>query len=118
MIDHAKHLQGAVADLEHEQDVEPSQRDRAVDGEEVHRQHAGGLRAQELAPTGVGLSGRRRRDPAAHEDPTDGRGAGAVAECEQLALDPAVAPARVLPRHLLHQRARTSLIGGRPGRFG
>ena len=33
------------------------------------------------------------------QDPPDRRGADAVAELEQLALDPLVAPARVLPRH-------------------
>ena len=37
------------------------------------------------------------------EDPADRRGADAVAECEQLALDPHVPPARVLPRHPHHQ---------------
>jgi hypothetical protein len=46
----------AVADLEREQDVEPPQRHRAVDVEEVDGQHAGGLRAQELPPTRIGLS--------------------------------------------------------------
>ena len=35
-------VQGAVADLEGEQDVEASQRERAVDVEEVDREHAGG----------------------------------------------------------------------------
>ena len=41
--------------------------------------------------------------PVALQDPPDRRGADAVAECEQLALDPLVSPARVLPRHPLHQ---------------
>jgi hypothetical protein len=44
----AEDVQEAVAHLEREQDVEPPQRDRAVDVEEVDRQHAGGLGAQEL----------------------------------------------------------------------
>jgi len=56
---HAQHMQVAVADLEHEQDVEPPQRERAVDVEEVDRQHAGRLRAQELPPAGVGMPDRR-----------------------------------------------------------
>ena len=43
MAGHAQNLQVAVSDLEHEQNVEPSPRDRVVDVEEVHRQHAGGL---------------------------------------------------------------------------
>ena len=37
------------------------------------------------------------------QDPPDRRGADAVAELEQLALDPQVSPARVLPRHPHHQ---------------
>ena len=46
---------------------------------------------------------RRRWDAVALQDPPDRRGADAVAELEQLALDPQVAPARVLPRHPHHQ---------------
>jgi hypothetical protein len=61
----------AVADLEREQDVEPPQRHRAVDVEEVDGQHAGGLRAQELPPAGVRVPKRRRRDRVALEDPSD-----------------------------------------------
>ena len=37
------------------------------------------------------------------QDPPDRRGADAVAELEQLALEPEVSPARVLPRHPHHQ---------------
>ena len=36
-------------------------------------------------------------------DPPNRRGADAVAECEQLTLQPHVSPARVLPRHPHHQ---------------
>ena len=43
---HAQDMQEAVADLEHEQHVEASQRKRAVDVEEVDWEHAGGLGAQ------------------------------------------------------------------------
>jgi hypothetical protein len=45
MAGHAQHVQGAAADLEHEQHVKPSQRERAVDVEEVDGEHAGGLGA-------------------------------------------------------------------------
>jgi hypothetical protein len=45
MSGHAEDVQITVADLEHEQHVEPSERHRAVDVEEVHREHAGGLGA-------------------------------------------------------------------------
>ena len=99
---HAQHVQGAVADLEGEQDVESPQRERAVDVEEVDCEHAGGLGAQELPPAGVGEPRRRWWDAVALEDPADRRGADAVAEVEQLALEPQVSPARVLPRHSHH----------------
>jgi len=104
MCGHAQDGQVVVADLEHEQHVEPSERHRAVDVEEVHREHAGGLGAQELPPAGVGLPHRRWWVAVASKDPPDCQGADAVAEPAQLALDSLVAPARVLPRHPHHQR--------------
>jgi hypothetical protein len=75
-------VQVAVADLEHEQHVEPAQGDRAVDVEEVDREHAGGVRTQELPPTGVGVSVRGWRDAVALQDPPDRRGPDAVTESE------------------------------------
>ena len=96
---HAQDVQVAVADLEREQHVEPPQRDRAVDVEEVDREHAGGLGAQELPPAGVGVPYRCRWDAVALEDPPDRRGADPVAEFEQLALDPLVSPVRIVRRH-------------------
>src|SRR3954447_12470745 len=50
----AQDVQVAVADLEDEKDLEPPKCHRAVDVEEVDREHAGGLRAPELPPAGVG----------------------------------------------------------------
>jgi hypothetical protein len=75
-------VQRAVPDLDREQDVEPPQCHRTVDVEEVDREHAGGLGAQELPPRGVGVPDRGRWDAVALEDPSDRRGADAVAECE------------------------------------
>ena len=114
----AEDVQVAVADLEHEQDVEPSQRERAVDVEEVDGEHAGGLCAQELPPAGVGVPGWRRWDPVALEDPADRRGADAVAEFEQFTLDPAYPQLGFSRAIRSTSAARTSSIGGRPGRFG
>jgi hypothetical protein len=55
----------------------------------------------------------------AAQDPPDGRGADAVAEFEQLALDPAVSPQLGFSRAIRSTNvAMMSLIGGRPGRFG
>ena len=78
MPGHTQDVQVAVADLEHEQHVEPPQRERAVDVEKVDREHGGGLGAQELPPTGVAAPRRRRWDPVLVEDPANRRGAGAV----------------------------------------
>jgi hypothetical protein len=115
MRGHAEDVQVAVADVEDEQDVEPPQGHRAVDVEEIDGEHAGGLGAQELPPAGVGVPRWRRWDVVALEDPADRRGADPVAEFEQLALDPAVAPARVLPRHPLHQRCDAGIGRWPPG---
>jgi putative transposase len=52
---------------------------RAVDVEEVDREHAGGLGAQELPPRGVGVLHRRRWDAMALEDPPDRQGTDPVA---------------------------------------
>jgi hypothetical protein len=54
----------------------------------------------------------------AAEDLPDGRGADAVAEVEQLTLNPQVSPPWVLPRHPHHHGDDGSSIGGRPVRFG
>jgi hypothetical protein len=86
--------------------------------EEVDRKHAGGLRAQELPPTRIGLSRWRRWDPVALEDPTDRRGGDAVAELEQFALDPAVSQLGFSVAIRTTSATMMSLIGGRPGRFG
>jgi hypothetical protein len=62
-------------------------------------------------------------DAVALEDPTDRRGANAVAELEQLALDPLVFPG-LYPQAEFSRAIRTtsaasmSSIGGRPDRFG
>jgi hypothetical protein len=53
---HAQNMQVAVADLEHEQHVEASQRHRAVDVEEIDREHAGGLRATSWRSTRSSMS--------------------------------------------------------------
>src|SRR6185436_15043587 len=46
-------------------------------------------------------------------DPTDGRGADAVAELEQLTLQPHISPARVLPRHP-HYQGGEDVVDRRP----
>jgi len=83
----AQQVHGPIANLQHEEYVDPLEYHRAVNVEEVAGQHRGCLGAQELPPGCVSAPGRRRRNPQALEDATDGRGSYAVAEFEQLALD-------------------------------
>jgi hypothetical protein len=86
--------------------------------EEIHHEHAGGLRAQELPPTGVGVPQRRRWDPVTLEDPPDRRGTHEVAQPKQLTLEPQV-PQRGFSRAIrTTTAASTSSTGGRPVRFG
>src|SRR6185295_2449047 len=98
-----------------EQDVEPPQRYRAVDVEEVDREHAGGVGAQELPPRGVGVPDRGRRDAVSLEDSADRRGADPVAELEQLALHPAISQFGLSVDICTISAATASSIGGRPG---
>jgi hypothetical protein len=51
-------------------------------------------------------------------DPADHCCADAIAEFEQLTLDPPVSPARFSRAIRSTNAVMTSLIGGRPGRFG
>src|SRR4051794_25482090 len=115
---HAQDMQVAVADLEHEQHVEASQRKRAVDVEEVDCEHAGGLGAQELPPAGIGVPDRCRWDPGARQDPPERRGADTATEVEQFAPD-LWYPRRGFSGAIRTTKAaRTSSIGGRPVRLG
>jgi len=59
-----------------------------------------------------------RRDAVALEDPADRRGAYAVAECEQLALDSDISPARVLLRHAHYQGGEGVVDGWSSGPVG
>jgi Plasmid pRiA4b ORF-3-like protein len=109
------HLYGG-ADLNYEEYVDAAQGDRAVDVKEVACQHRRGLRAQELPPGGPGALWRGRYPRPSQHSPHRG-GSDPVPEAEQLALDPFVAPARVLPRHLLDQHHEFG-IDGRPSCLG
>ncbi len=97
-------VDGAGTDLDDEEAVQTPQRHRAVHVEDVHGQHRRRLRTQELPPRRVGLPPGRRWQPEGLQDPADRGGAHPVAEREDLALDPLVAPRRVLGREPLDQR--------------
>jgi len=102
MPGHAQHVQLAIADLEGNSTKTRRSVSAQSTWKKVDREHAGGLGAQELPPTRVGAPDRCRWDAVALQDPPDRRGAHAVAESEQLALESLVPPARVLPRHPHH----------------
>ncbi len=118
MSRHAQDVQVAIADLEHEQDVEPPQRERAIDVEEIDRKQAGRLRAQDLPPAGVGVPDRaggmpwRCRIRRIVEAPTRWP---SVSSSPWILTD----PQRGFSRAIRTTKAtRTSSIGGRPARFG
>jgi hypothetical protein len=74
-----------------------------VDGEEIAGDDPAGLRAQELPPR-LRRPTRHRIDPSLPEDRPDRAGCNPNAEAGEFALDPPVAPTRVLPRQPLNQR--------------
>jgi hypothetical protein len=73
------------------------------------------LGAEELPPGRPVCSDGSRRDPEAPQNASDRRRADAAADLQQLALDPLVAPRRVLPSELLNQ-GRELGVDGRPPR--
>src|SRR5690348_11088016 len=88
--------------LHDEQHLQTRQED-GVHGEEITRQQALRLSAQERSPGGI-QAARSGPVPPRSADPADGRLADVVAEPGQLAVDSAVAPSWVLrrqPQHLI-----------------
>jgi len=97
----AEDVDAPGGDLHDEQHVEAPQSD-GVEVEEVDRKQSLRLRAQEGPPLGVHAA-RGRPEPGAGEDAPDGAGTDPVAEADQLTLDPAVPPARILLRQAENQ---------------
>jgi hypothetical protein len=87
--------------LDHDEDVEAAQ-EHGIDVGEVDREDRMGLRGQELSPGRPGPSGRGI-EPRFLQDLPDGRGCHGMAESDQLALDPSVAPTGILAGHLQHE---------------
>ncbi len=82
-------------ELDEEQDVQSPQPD-GVEGEEVTRHGPGGLLAQERPP-GCGRPARGGIQPMTAKGVADRRCRDPHAKAQELALDPLVAPAGVLP---------------------
>jgi hypothetical protein len=100
----------ATAVLDHHQDIQAAQEDR-VDVGEIDGEDRMGLRGEELAPGRAGPL-RGGIDACGLEDLPHRRRGDPVAEADQLALDTAVTPGRVLAGHPQDQRA-DRLRGGR-----
>src|SRR5439155_3664187 len=76
--------------------------ERTLDGKEIARDDARGLRSQELAPA-RSATPRSRRKLRLGEQSADAGRRHLEAELAQLAADPPVAPARILAREPQHQ---------------
>lgn len=84
----------AGAHLDDEEHIDVVQGDRAVDMEEITRQHGGRPRAQELPP-GAAAARRRGRDPQPFQHAPYRGGADSDAESEQFTLCPVLEPHRI-----------------------
>jgi hypothetical protein len=93
----------AATQLDEEEDVEPCRQD-GVDGEDVAREHARRLAADELAPGDAGSLASGSESCLAREL-ADRRRRDAESERAELAGDPLVAPAAVLARESQDQLA-------------
>ena len=100
MLGNAERVNPACLDLDDERDIQPLQR-HGVDVEEVDRQQAAGLGAQEGAP---GVVAAWMAGSCGARDLADGRGGDAMSEATQLALDANHAPGPVLRRQARDQR--------------
>src|SRR6266540_4414463 len=92
----ASKVDAAAFEFDEEEHVEASERDR-LDGEEIAGEHAGGLLAEELPPARA-QAPRRGSKTIGKQDAPDRAWRRTQAQLQQLASDPRVAPARVLPR--------------------
>jgi hypothetical protein len=88
-------VHAAGLDLHREEHIQALE-EHGVNVHEVARQDPGCLRDQGLPP-GRGCPAWRGREPGCGEDPADGSCADAMPEAEELTLDAAVSPPRVLP---------------------
>jgi hypothetical protein len=113
MLGAARDVDPAATQLDEEEDVEPCRED-GVDGEEVAREHARGLAADELAPGDAG-SLASGSEPCFAQELADRRRRDAESERPELARDPLVAPATVLARESEDQLADLTADRRSPG---
>src|SRR3954469_25498434 len=103
MLGAARYVNPAATQLDEEQDVEPCRED-GVDGEEVAREHARRLGADELAPGDAG-SLASGSEACFAQELADCRRRDAEPQRPELARDPLLAPAAVLARESEDQLA-------------
>src|SRR6266487_2747102 len=109
----ARQVDLAVSEFDEEEHVEAAQRDR-VDREEVARQHARSLLAEEVAPARA-CTPRGWLETGAEQDAPHRARRDTQAELEQLAGDPRVAPTRVLACESQHELAHLIINGWTAG---
>ncbi len=100
-------MDATASELDEEEDVVAAQGER-LDGEEVARQDACCLLAQELSPAWPAAP-RRGRQSRRQQEPPDRARRDAHTQLQQLTRDPRVAPARVLPRQAQDELANATL---------
>jgi hypothetical protein len=73
-------VDAAAFELDEEQDVKATERDR-LDGEEIAREHARGLLAEEVSPVRT-LTPRRRLEASCEQQPSHGARRDTAAELQ------------------------------------
>jgi hypothetical protein len=104
MLGYAGNPDPPVSELDEEEDVEPFEAKR-VDREKVRGHDALGLSPKKLPPGGT-ISTRSRIKTMVLHDRSDRARSQSHTELDQLSLDTAVAPARILPGQANHERDR------------
>lgn len=93
---HPQDMHPASAHLDHEQHIQPAQKDR-VKMEEIAGQQPLGLTAQKRPPRGVHLPGSWTI-PLGAQDPSHGRLTQLIAQTEEFAVHSPISPPGVLAR--------------------
>jgi hypothetical protein len=105
----ARQVDATAAELDEEQHIEATKRDR-LDGEEVAGEHAGALLAEEVPPARP-RTPRRRLKTGREQHASNRARRGAQAELQRFARDSGVAPARILAREAQHQLSHLKVDG-------
>jgi hypothetical protein len=108
-------VDAAAADLQEEEDVKTLEPDR-LHREEIDRQHLLGVLADELAP-GALAAAWGRQESVLPQDVAHGAVRAAAAKLQELALDSAISPPRVLAGQAHDQLLALGALAGSPARW-